>query len=180
MNRRRLAEDVPVAVSACLLGERVRYDGRDKKLPGLQERLAAAGLKPVPVCPEVGSGLPVPRPPVELVRVDGEIRALGVEARRLDVTEKIRAFAHRFLETVPISGFIGKGKSPSCGLAVALHRPEGGTLAERAEGLFVQVLRACRPDLPTLEAEAVADPDRWQEFVEQVRVCSRVTPGGGR
>lgn len=56
-----------IAVSACLLGEACRYDGRSKPCARVQE-LAADGHELVPVCPRSGGGLPTPRTPCEIVR----------------------------------------------------------------------------------------------------------------
>ena len=56
-----------IAVSACLLGEACRYDGRSKPCGRVRE-LAALGHELVPVCPEVAGGLPTPRTPCEIVR----------------------------------------------------------------------------------------------------------------
>ena len=55
-----------VLVSACLLGERVRYDGREKGVPSIRcSRAGSQKGRVVKVCPEVEGGLPVPRPPAE-------------------------------------------------------------------------------------------------------------------
>ena len=51
-------------VSACLCGERVRYDGGGFNIPGL--RLLAESGRAVPVCPEGLGGLPTPRCPAEI------------------------------------------------------------------------------------------------------------------
>ena len=56
-----------IAVSACLLGETCRYDGRSKPCARVQE-LAADGHELVPICPEVAGGLPTPRTPCEIVQ----------------------------------------------------------------------------------------------------------------
>lgn len=56
-----------IAVSACLLGEACRYDGRSKPCERVR-KLAAQGHELVPVCPEVAGGLPTPRTPCEIVR----------------------------------------------------------------------------------------------------------------
>ena len=58
---------VKIAVSACLLGEPCRYDGRSKPCSHVRE-LAARGHELVPICPEVAGGLPTPRTPCEIVR----------------------------------------------------------------------------------------------------------------
>jgi len=97
-------------VSACLLGERCRYDG------GSQYCAAAGALagryELVPVCPEVLGGMPVPRTPAEIrgdrvVSMDGE-----------DRTEKFRLGAERALEISRKAGAVKallKSGSPSCG-----------------------------------------------------------------
>ena len=60
-----------VLVSACLLGEPVRYNGRDKRCEhDVLDRWLREG-RVVAVCPEVAGGLPVPRPPAEIVNGAG-------------------------------------------------------------------------------------------------------------
>ncbi|KPN64926.1 Uncharacterized conserved protein YbbK, DUF523 family [Aliiroseovarius crassostreae] len=55
-----------VLISACLLGQKVRYDGQAKMLPGdpLSHLEGLAEL--IPFCPELAGGLPVPRSPAEI------------------------------------------------------------------------------------------------------------------
>ena len=54
-----------ILVSACLLGERVRYHGGDARIehPILQRWSEEGRL--VPICPEVAGGLSTPRPAAE-------------------------------------------------------------------------------------------------------------------
>ena len=61
---------VRIAVSACLLGHKVRYDGGDKKNSILRSRLAKVAQL-LPVCPEVEIGMGVPRPPIHVVEING-------------------------------------------------------------------------------------------------------------
>jgi uncharacterized protein YbbK (DUF523 family) len=139
-----LREAQIVLVSACLLGEACRYDGRSQG----SERVMAAleGKEVVPVCPEVGSGLPTPRPPVELsggTGVDvwaGRARALEREAGT-DRTEAFQrgaqlalAAARKFGATVALL----KEKSPSCG---SQRVYEAGKLRP-GEGITAALLRA--------------------------------------
>ena len=107
-------------VSACLLGICTRYDGGRCPVPQLIH-LAARGLA-VPVCPEVAGGLPVPRPPAEIVGGDGQAvlegraRVLTIEGE--DVTEAFLAGARQALETAQRLGIrqaVLKEDSPSCG-----------------------------------------------------------------
>ena len=60
------ARPIRVGTSACLLGSQVRFDGGHKRERFLTETLAPY-FEFVPVCPEVESGLPVPRPTLRLV-----------------------------------------------------------------------------------------------------------------
>jgi len=107
-------------VSACLLGVCTRYDGGCCPVPRLIQ-LAARGLA-VPICPEMAGGLPVPRPPAEIVGGDGQA-VLDRQARVLtidgeDVTEAFLSGARQVLETMQRLGIrqaVLKDDSPSCG-----------------------------------------------------------------
>jgi len=112
-----------VLVSACLLGQRCRYDGAARPAPHLRARLDAEwpGAEVVPVCPEELGGLGTPRPAAQLSGGDGTAVLRG-EARVLivdggaDVTGAFVAGAERALDAAPdASGAILKARSPSCG-----------------------------------------------------------------
>jgi uncharacterized protein YbbK (DUF523 family) len=107
-------------VSACLLGIRTRYDGGCCPVPRLIQ-LAARGLA-VPVCPEVAGGLPIPRPPAEIVGgdgqavLDGQARVLTIDGK--DMTEAFLSGARQALEAAQHLGIrqaVLKEDSPSCG-----------------------------------------------------------------
>lgn len=110
-----------VLVSACLLGERCRYDGRDQRSDKVSDALRDKEV--VPICPEAGAGLGIPRPPVQFVRGDGQAVLLGNAAAVAkdsgrNVTEQFTlgaqlavSAAKRFGATVAIL----KERSPSCG-----------------------------------------------------------------
>lgn len=116
-----LREARVVLVSACLLGEACRYDGKSKgSSPVLR---ALEGKEVVPVCPETGAGLGIPRPPVELSGGTGSdvwagrARAVEVESRK-DRTEAFQFGAQLALEAARRFGAtvaILKERSPSCG-----------------------------------------------------------------
>ncbi len=105
-----------ILVSACLLGERVRYHGGDAAVshPILARWRAEGRL--VVVCPEVDGGLTTPRPPAELVdRPDGR-RVLTVQGA--DVTSAFENGAHVALNACAAEDIriaILKDGSPSCG-----------------------------------------------------------------
>ena len=106
-----------VIVSACLLGQPVRYDGGDKSNT-LVRKLLGERFDIFPLCPEAEAGLGIPRPPVQLVRNgEGMIEVLGVE-EVLDVTGALRDFSHRSIAKLVgrIDGAVLKSRSPSCGI----------------------------------------------------------------
>src|SRR4051794_41927804 len=65
-----------VGVSACLLGQRVRYDAGHKRDPFLTEVLGQH-VEWVEVCPEVEAGFGTPREPMRLVLRGSEARRRG-------------------------------------------------------------------------------------------------------
>ena len=109
-------------VSACLLGDPVRYDGCSKSLSdeGL-DRLVEQG-RVVRYCPEVAGGLPVPRPAAEIQGGDGDAVLAGVAKVRTrageDVSDCFIAGAERTLEFCRqhrVSAAVLSEASPSCG-----------------------------------------------------------------
>jgi len=101
-----------ILVSSCLMGRPVRYDGGARPVDDeLFERWRAEG-RLVPFCPEVAGGLPVPRPPAEIV----ESRVRTVHGQ--DVTDAFLQGARLALETARRAGAriaLLKEGSPSCG-----------------------------------------------------------------
>ena len=143
-----------VAISACLLGAPVRYDGGSK--PAAEVQRLAERVDVVRVCPETASGLPVPRPPAE--QVGG--RVLLADGR--DVTEEFALGAEccaGLVSRPPVSLAVLKAKSPSCGVGLVYDGTYSGRLvagqgvfAERLEreGICVvteETVRACRPSV---------------------------------
>ncbi len=112
-----------VLVSACLLGIRCRYDGRDKKNHTLTAQLKE--VITVPVCPEQLGGLPTPRPRAQIVDGDGfdvlAGRALVRNEAGEDVTPNFIRGAEETLNiarlTTAKKAYL-KEKSPSCGASV--------------------------------------------------------------
>jgi len=105
-----------VAVSACLLGESCRYDGTDNRNDFLLTLLE--GKEVVPFCPE-DFAFGTPRPTMDLVKRDGDIRAISNETGE-DLSDPVITYAEAFFDRHPdIDLFIGKDRSPSCGVCTA-------------------------------------------------------------
>lgn len=167
----RSAGELPlVGVSGCLLGEAVRYDGGHRREPGVAEGLAGS-VRLLRICPEVAIGLGTPRETIHLVRIQKEVH-LRTTATRIDLTERMAAWAQRKVEELAaagVCGFILKARSPSCGLAVAEHDEAGAAIdGPPGMGAFARVLRARLPDLPVAEEHELRSEEARRAFVARV------------
>ena len=121
-------EKIRMGVSACLLGESVRYDGghaRDRYVTDTLGRY----MDFVPVCPEMEAGLGVPREPIRLEGDPGAPRVITINTRK-DLTDTMTTWAERRvreLEKENLCGFIFESKSPSSGMERVKVYTEKGT-----------------------------------------------------
>lgn len=123
-----------VLVSACLLGIKVRFDGKSKANEKLIEKLN--NYEFIPVCPEVWGGLPTPRVPSEIIN-DKVINKDGI-----DVTDNYMRGAIETLELARkfnIKKAILKSKSPSCGKGKIYDGSFTGTLVD-GNGITTRLL----------------------------------------
>ena len=150
-----------VAISACLTGAAVRYDGSDKCQPGLAWLRDEIEL--LPICPELEAGLGVPRPPVQLVQHSGGVRALGRDDSSLDVTDALTAAAQRSsaqLRALPLCGYLWKSRSPSCGLGSTPLFDRRGQYSGQYSGQRIGSTSG-------LQAHAVATALPWLAMAEE-------------
>lgn len=110
-----------IVVSACLLGERCRYDGNI--LDNKQVKKLVEGFDLIPVCPEILGGLPTPRPAAEIDSGDGSTvldgKARVFDRSGHDVTASLITGARKTLQIIKeheVRRVILKSKSPSCGV----------------------------------------------------------------
>jgi uncharacterized protein YbbK (DUF523 family) len=162
-------EKLRIAVSACLLGKRVRYDGGQKLDGELLSRLNKRFV-PVPVCPEYEAGFGVPREAMRLVGSSVRPRLWTVETGR-DLTDQLDEWCDiRSQEFAgeKLCGVILKSRSPSCGLSSAgVHSPEGVVLSV-GRGLFVRALMERIPELPLVESDALGAMEAFDRFAVKV------------
>jgi uncharacterized protein YbgA (DUF1722 family)/uncharacterized protein YbbK (DUF523 family) len=167
-----------IGVSACLLGDKVRFDGQHKRDGFLVEELGAQ-VEWVRVCPEVEVGMGVPREPVRLVAHRDGARMLGVKSE-VDWTGRMNRFAAaraRALAGEGLSGFVLKSKSPSCGMERVKLYPDAEATAPantRGTGLFAAALRRELPNLPVEEEGRLNDARLREGFVERVFAYARL------
>ena len=150
-----------VGISACLLGEPVRYDGRHKRDAWLVD-VFGPQVEWVSVCPEVEAGFGTPRETMELVHDASGRTALMTTGTKRDVTDTLQRYADRRVEELAcadLDGYVLKADSPSCGL-------EG-------PGLFAAVLTARLPDLPIVDERQLDDGRARQRFADSVRAHYR-------
>ncbi|HEY7214646.1 MAG TPA: DUF523 domain-containing protein [Thermoanaerobaculia bacterium] len=166
-----------IGISACLLGEEVRYNGGHKRDAFLADVLGPY-VEWVPVCPEVELGMGTPRPPIRLERHGGEIR-LVMPSTGGDYTDAMREYAERRadeLAKLDLDGYILKQDSPSCGLErVEVHQGSGAP-SQDGRGLFAAALIARLPDLPVEEEGRLRDPRLRESFVRRVFARHHLRP----
>jgi len=165
---------IRLGVSACLLGQEVRYDGGHKRDAFLTDVLGAF-VEWVPVCPEVEVGLGVPRPPIRLVGTPAAPR-LVVEKTGEDLTARMRRWASGRigeLEALGLHGYVLKRGSPSCGLVRVRVYGEDGTPGRVGRGVFAAALTKALPLLPVEEEGRLTDAGIRESFIERVFAAAR-------
>ncbi|CAH0535197.1 hypothetical protein VST7929_02858 [Vibrio stylophorae] len=160
---------IPVGISACVLGQKVRFDGGHK-----QSRFAVDELTRhfdfEPICPEVGVGMGVPRPTIRLVNYGDEIRLQGSKDQSLDFTEQMNAFSERAIARLAhLCGYILCSKSPTCGMErVPVYSESGKGHEKVGVGLFAHKLQQTMPWLPIEEDGRLNDPVLRENFISRV------------
>ncbi len=158
---------IRVGISACLLGEKVRFDGNHKLDRYIRDTLGGY-FEFVPICPEVAIGLGVPRPTLRLEGDPQQPRAVGVTDKSIDVTIPLERYGRKMArELPPLAGYLFKARSPSCGMErVKVYQDKGAPKA--GQGIYVRELLAARPWLPAEEEGRLGDPVLRENFVERV------------
>ena len=138
-----------VAISACLLGKECRYDASHNKDETLLSKLENCEL--VPFCPEdfaFGS----PRPTMDLVKTSSGIKAISNKTK-MDLSFAIEGYAKNFFNThKDIDIFVGKDRSPSCGVCSAKLYDEKKNLLRMCEtGLMAKAAK--ERGIETVDAE---------------------------
>jgi uncharacterized protein YbgA (DUF1722 family)/uncharacterized protein YbbK (DUF523 family) len=169
-----MAETIRVGVSACLLGQNVRYDGGHKRDPYVVETLGKF-FTFVPVCPEVECGLGVPREPMRLTGDPAAPRLRTIKSG-VDLTDRMRAWAAgRVAELAAenLCGFIFKAKSPSSGLERVKVYNDKGLPVPRGTGLFTRAFLDAFPLIPVEDEGRLHDDKLRENFIERIFTLSR-------
>ncbi len=159
-----------VAISECLTGAEVRFDGGHKR-GALCHDVLDGLFRYRPLCPEVAIGLGVPRAPIRLVGMDdGAIRVRGVRDPEQDVTTALQDYAERVAPTLQdVCGYILMKNSPSCGMErVKVYRAADGMPTRNAAGAYAEVIMRRCPQLPVEENGRLGNPLLRENFVTRV------------
>ncbi|MCX8171575.1 MAG: DUF523 and DUF1722 domain-containing protein [Candidatus Bathyarchaeota archaeon] len=139
-----------IVVSECLGFRPVRYDGNMEHDETVETLRKYADL--LPVCPEIGIGLGVPRNQLVIMKSD-DITLLIDTKTGEDFSGRLERFTETFLNSlVDVDGFLLKSKSPSCGVGDAKVYGRGKVVVARSDGAFTRLVRKVFPLLP-IESE---------------------------
>jgi uncharacterized protein YbgA (DUF1722 family)/uncharacterized protein YbbK (DUF523 family) len=163
-----------MGVSACLLGQQVRYDGGHKHDRYITDILGEY-LEFVAVCPEVEAGFSIPRETFRLVG-DPENPRLVTSRSNVDHTERMLAWAEKRvaeLEKENLCGFIFKSDSPNSGLSRVKVYNAKGMAEKKGVGLFARAFTRHFPLLPVEEEGRLNDAKLRETFIEQIFTLKR-------
>jgi uncharacterized protein YbbK (DUF523 family)/uncharacterized protein YbgA (DUF1722 family) len=166
---------IRIGVSACLLGEEVRFDGGHKRDTFLTDVLDPH-VELIPVCPEVEVGMGTPREALRLVRRGDEIRMITTRTG-IDHTDAMHRWAAGrldALERADLSGYVLKKDSPSCGMDRVKTYSGDDEPRRDGRGLFAAALLERMPLLPVEEEARLADPVLRENFIERVFAYRRL------
>ncbi|MFN8059750.1 MAG: DUF523 and DUF1722 domain-containing protein [Vicinamibacterales bacterium] len=163
-------------MSACLLGQKVRFDGGHKRDAFLTD-IFGRYVEWVAVCPEVEIGLGTPRDALRLIDAAPSRRLrLVAPASGNDITDRMETYAAlraARLEDERLSGYVLKKDSPSCGMERVRVYGTGG-VARTGRGVFATALIGSMPDLPVEEEGRLNDAKLRENFVERVFAFARL------
>ncbi len=165
---------ITLGISACLLGENVRYDGGHAQDRFLKETLGAY-VRYAPVCPEVECGFGIPREAMRLTG-DPEHPRLVTTRTGVDHTDRMEAWARTRvaeLEHEGLCGFIFKSNSPSSGMERVKVYDEKGVPRKIGAGIFARIFREHFPLIPVEEDGRLSDPILRENFIDRIFTYKR-------
>ncbi len=160
---------IRVGISSCLLGEEVRFDGGHKR-----DRFVLPHFAPyvefVSVCPEVEVGMGIPRESLRLVGSSERPRLITTRTQvdHTDAMEKWSRTRLAELETLDLTAYILKSRSPSCGMERVKVYGKSGMPTKTGQGIFARFLLEKWPMMPVEEEGRLNDPVLRENFITRV------------
>lgn len=164
-----IEQKIPVGISACLVGDKVRFNGGHS-----HSRFCTSTLSEFfqyhKFCPEMAAGFGTPRPSLRLEGDPDAPRMIFPKQDRQDVTDAFMEASIPYIETLDfLDGYILMKKSPSCGLErIKVYQENGHPHMQRTQGLFTQALQNRYPLLPVEEEGRLNDPKLRENFILRV------------
>jgi len=161
-------EELKIGISACLIGEKVRFDASNKPSTFCINELGQH-VTYKSFCPEVAIGLPIPRPTIRQIKQDDIIQVSRPDGSG-DVTSALKVYGQKVAKlTNDLSGYVFCAKSPSCGMErVKVYSPEGNALVSDGIGVFAKEIMDANPLLPCEENGRLNDPLIRENFVARI------------
>ncbi len=162
-------ETIRVGVSACLMGQSVRFNGGHS-----QSQICMKTLDDYfvfqPFCPEVAAGFGTPRPAMRLVGDPNNPRLTFSNDASADLTQQL---IDGFKDVLPtfdnLDGYIVMKNSPSCGMQrVKVYQDNGHPNQQTVPGVFTATLQERFPLLPIEEEGRLNDPALRENFILRV------------
>ncbi len=165
---------VKLGVSACLLGQSVRYDGQHKLDHYISDVLGKY-VEWLPVCPEVECGMSIPREAMHLTGTPESPHLLTIHTG-IDHTAKMKAWCKKRVNELAkedLCGFIFKSNSPNSGLLRVKVFNAKGIPEKNGVGFFARAFTECFPLIPVEEEGRLHDSGIRDRFIDHVAVYSR-------
>lgn len=143
-----------ILISACVYGDRVRWNGSHKKDDDIKVWALSNGFRLIPVCPE-DELLGTPRQPIRMY-YDTAIQA---NVGHLDVYEDLDEKCANIISRHPDAvGFIGIARSPSCGVSVGVKNL----------GKTIKAPMHIHADFPTTEISSMKSQKNRDMFLQRI------------
>lgn len=169
-----VAMKIPLGISSCLLGHKVRFDSGHKHNAYITQTLGEF-FSFEPFCPEVSIGLGTPREPIRLVTADNgaSVRCVGTRDPSLDVTDALAECGDAQSDWVAhVYGYIFKKDSPSCGMERVKVYTKSSARRD-GTGLFAARIIGNFPNLPVEEEGRLGDARLRENFIKRVFLYKR-------
>lgn len=159
---------IQIGISACLLGEKVRFDGGHKNSSYCNQEIESF-FDYVPICPEMAIGLGAPRKSIRLVR-DGETILVQSGDGSLDVTDRLNEYSENKVQELDfLGGYLLCAKSPTCGMERVTEYKLGTNNGSKSGiGVFARKLMERYPLLPVEEEGRLHDMVLRENFFTRV------------
>lgn len=159
---------IQIGISACLLGDNVRYDGGHKRSQYCEKDLTQF-FDFQKICPEMAIGMGTPRKTIRQIKTKNTI-LLQSQDGSIDVTDKMNDFtATKVKELGHLGGYIFCAKSPTCGMERVLEYTQGTNNGTKSGiGLFAKALMETYPELPCEENGRLNDMVLRENFFTRV------------